>query len=171
MAWYIWQHMSKAKSKALFLLIATRPLSPYKPSIPFVDIVKQCRPRSDAAELGVWSGSWLFVDRNISSKWKSTPNTPKIENGLVQLKRVDRSTRQIWVQVCVKQTYLSTQMISACLTWILGQKLASQLILLFLPTGISTMGIPLSGTDYGLLPISKISRKLFELGAWNLVSW
>ena len=34
----------------------------------FWDISKQCRPRSDAAERGVWSGSSLFADRNIYSK-------------------------------------------------------------------------------------------------------
>ena len=34
----------------------------------FWDIGKQCRPRSDATERGVWSGSSLFANRNIYSK-------------------------------------------------------------------------------------------------------
>ena len=34
----------------------------------FWDIGKQCRPRSDAAERGIWSGSSLFANRNIYSK-------------------------------------------------------------------------------------------------------
>ena len=34
----------------------------------FWDIGKQCRPRSDAAECGVWSGSSLFANRNIYLK-------------------------------------------------------------------------------------------------------
>ena len=34
----------------------------------FWDIGKQCRPRSDTAESGVWSGSSLFANRIIYSK-------------------------------------------------------------------------------------------------------
>ena len=34
----------------------------------FWDIGKHCRPRSDATESGVWSGSSLFANRNIYSK-------------------------------------------------------------------------------------------------------
>ena len=34
----------------------------------FWDIGKQCRPRSDDAECGIWSGSSLFPNRNIYSK-------------------------------------------------------------------------------------------------------
>ena len=37
--------------------------NPYTPSIPVLGIGKQCRPRSDAAERGVWSGSSLFANR------------------------------------------------------------------------------------------------------------
>ena len=33
------------------------------------DIGKQCRPRSDAAERGVWSGSTLFTHRNFYQKY------------------------------------------------------------------------------------------------------
>ena len=45
-------------------------INPYKASVPFLDLGKQCRPRSDAAEweCGVWSGFTLFANRNIYSK-------------------------------------------------------------------------------------------------------
>ena len=42
--------------------------NPYKASVQFWDIGKQCRSRSDAAERGVWSGSSLFSYNNIYSK-------------------------------------------------------------------------------------------------------
>ena len=65
------------------------------------DIGKQCRPRSDAAESGVRSGSTLFA---ISSKFftkygdnKNKPNTPFIGNGPVQRVMVEESTRHKWV--------------------------------------------------------------------------
>ena len=35
----------------------------------FWDKGKQCRPRSDAAECSVWSGSTLFAYRNFYLKW------------------------------------------------------------------------------------------------------
>ena len=39
------------------------------------DIGKQCRPRSDAAERGVWSGSTLFALRSdISTKHDNSKN-------------------------------------------------------------------------------------------------
>ena len=31
-------------------------------------------------------------------KWKSTPDTPKIGNGLIQLIQIDGSTRQLWAK-------------------------------------------------------------------------
>ena len=43
-------------------------LNPYKHSVPFLGNGKRCRPRSDAAERGVWSGSSLFANKNINSK-------------------------------------------------------------------------------------------------------
>ena len=45
------------------------------------DIGKQCRPRSDAAERGVWSGSTLFaISLEISIKYGNSENqTPLIE--------------------------------------------------------------------------------------------
>ena len=66
------------------------------------EICKQCRPRSDAAERGVWSGSTLFAHRNFYQKYdkneKSTPDNPKRQNGLVQLIRMGKSIRQMWVK-------------------------------------------------------------------------
>ena len=42
----------------------------------FWDIGKQCRPRSDTPECGVWSGSSLLANRNIYSKQnKNEKNT------------------------------------------------------------------------------------------------
>ena len=34
----------------------------------FWDLGKQCRPRSDATECGIWSGSTLFASKNFYSK-------------------------------------------------------------------------------------------------------
>ena len=51
----------------------------------FLDIGKQCRPRSNAVECSIWSGSSLFANKNIYSKQNKNENTPKIGNGLIQL--------------------------------------------------------------------------------------
>ena len=53
-----------------------------------MDIGKQCRPRSEAAERGVWSGSTLFalnigISRKHANK-KNYQDTPSMENGKVQ---------------------------------------------------------------------------------------
>ena len=52
------------------------------------DIAKQCRPRSDAAERGFWSGSTLFASSSeIYTKHdnnKKQPDTLYIGNGPVQ---------------------------------------------------------------------------------------
>ena len=57
-------------------------------------ISKQCRPRSDAAERGVWSVSILFalitgipIKHGNNKNW---PDTPKTGNGLVQSVQVER---------------------------------------------------------------------------------
>ena len=53
------------------------------------DIGKQCRPRSDLAECGVWSGASLFaqivfrLNLNKNEKYHQTP--PWNGNGLVQM--------------------------------------------------------------------------------------
>ena len=61
------------------------------------DIGKKCRPRSDAAEHGVWSGSTLFaLSSEVSSKHdnnKNLPDTPCIGSGLVQRVKVEESIR------------------------------------------------------------------------------
>ena len=50
----------------VFYVIYFHLINPYKPTVPFLG--KQCRPRSDAAERGVWSGSPLFAYRIFYSK-------------------------------------------------------------------------------------------------------
>ena len=66
------------------------------------DIGKRCRPRSDAAERGVWSGSTLFAfSTGISinhgnNKHKS--DTPCKGNVPVQIVVVEESTRRKWVK-------------------------------------------------------------------------
>ena len=65
------------------------------------DIDKQCRPRSDAAERSVWSGSTLFaLTTGISIKHgnnQNWPDTPLIGNELVQSVEIEESTRHKWV--------------------------------------------------------------------------
>ena len=61
------------------------------------DIGKHCKPRSDAAERGVWSWSTLFAYRNFYSNnknAKSTPDIAKFGNELAQLIRMEKSTGQ-----------------------------------------------------------------------------
>ena len=64
----------------------------------FWDLGKHGRPRSDAAERGVWSGSTLFAYRNFYLKYDekeiNTPDTHITGHGLVQLIRIGKSTRQ-----------------------------------------------------------------------------
>ena len=59
------------------------------------DIGKQCRPRSDAAECGIWAGSTLFASNTgISIKHGNTrnlPDTPSTGNGPVQILEVEES--------------------------------------------------------------------------------
>ena len=65
------------------------------------DIGKQCRPRSDAAERGVWSGSTLFAHRNFyqkyDKKWKKITCHPLNEKWTRQIIRMGQSIRQMWV--------------------------------------------------------------------------
>ena len=100
-------------SHCLFLISSSLDASfnPFKPSVPKRDIGKQCRPRSDAAERGVWSGSTMFALRSeISTKHDNNnnwPDTSYIGNGLVQWLEVEESTRHKWVKLCcVSLTYI-----------------------------------------------------------------
>ena len=68
------------------------------------DLGKQCRPRSDAAERSVYTVCFQEFLFEMKLKWKSTPDTPKIRNGLVQLIRMEKSIRQIWVNHCCSWT-------------------------------------------------------------------
>ena len=60
-------------------------------------IGKRCKPRSDVAECGVWSGSTQSAfNTGISIKHgnnSNQPNTPYIENGPVQRLKVEESSR------------------------------------------------------------------------------
>ena len=86
--------------------------SPYAATIIFStffwDLGRQCRPRSDATKLGIWSGSTLFACRNFYLKYNkkeiTTPDTPITGNGLVQLIRIDKSTRQKRVKEISRNT-------------------------------------------------------------------
>ena len=68
------------------------------------DIGKQHSPRWDAAERGVPSGAIQAVclkdfhkNKKKEKKIKITPNAPKNESGLIHLKMMDKSIRQVWV--------------------------------------------------------------------------
>ena len=67
------------------------------------DISKQCRPRSDAAERGVWSGSTLFaLSTGISVNHgnnKNFPDSPFTRNGPVQRVMVEEATQNKWVNL------------------------------------------------------------------------
>ena len=66
------------------------------------DIGKQCRPRSDAAERGVWSESTLFaLTSEISTTHdnsKNWPDTLCIKNGPVQRVKIEEFTQHKWVK-------------------------------------------------------------------------
>ena len=69
--------------------------NPYEPSISFLGHRQTVQTQ---VRRGVWSGSSLFANRNVYLKYnKNEKDTPKIGNGLVQLIRMDGSSRQIWV--------------------------------------------------------------------------
>ena len=75
--------------------------NPYKPNIPFFGTyVNSADPdqmsQNAASDQGLHC---LLTGMSIRNrlKMKSTPNTHKIGNGFVQLIRMDRSTRHIWV--------------------------------------------------------------------------
>ena len=65
------------------------------------DIGKQRKPRSDAAERGVWSGPTLFASE-ISTKHdndKNQADTLYTGNGPLQRVKVEESTRHKWVKL------------------------------------------------------------------------
>ena len=68
------------------------------------DSGKQCRPRSDTTECGIWSGSTLFaVNTWISIKMiliiKINIDTLSTGNGLVQRVEVEESTWHKWIKI------------------------------------------------------------------------
>ena len=100
--WNLWNKPSASfinfKCKILFVMTLTHLcLASHKR-----DIGKQFRPRSDAAERDVWSGSTLFaLIAGISIKHGNNnwPDTPLTRNGLVQSIQVEESTRHEWVKL------------------------------------------------------------------------
>ena len=67
------------------------------------DIGKRCRPRLDATERGVWSGSTPFVSNtgiSITHGYKKHdwPDVPFIGDGVVQRHQAEESILQKWVQ-------------------------------------------------------------------------
>ena len=73
--------------------------NPFMPSVPILGhrqtIQSQIRHRRTQRLIRVYTVCIQEFLYKIHQKWKSTPNTPKIGNGLVQLIRMEKSTRQI----------------------------------------------------------------------------
>ena len=77
------------------------------------DIGKQCRPRSDATEHGVWSGFTLFalitgisIKHGNNKKNNQTLRTPSIGNGPVKRVEVETVTRHKWINTPKNFLYL-----------------------------------------------------------------
>ena len=69
-------------------------INPYKPSVPFLGSMQTVQ--TQIRVFTVCLQEFLF---KIEQKWKNTPDTSEIENGLVQLTRVDGSTGQMWLKL------------------------------------------------------------------------
>ena len=70
-------------------------------------IGKQCRPRSDAADRGVWSGSTLFASSTgifIKHGSNKTTDTHFLGNAPVQGMKVEESTRRKWVKYLIDRS-------------------------------------------------------------------
>ena len=50
-------------------------INPDKHGVPFLGHRQTCRPRSDATERGVWSGSTLFAHRNFYQNYDKNENS------------------------------------------------------------------------------------------------
>ena len=66
--WNCWCFENHFHTNSHFTVLKHFPLTHISLASHFWDIGKQCRPRSDATERGIWSGSSLFANRNIYSK-------------------------------------------------------------------------------------------------------
>ena len=75
---------------------------PYKPGVLLWNIGKQNSPRCDAEKLGSPSGAILFAEKifieKLNKNEKNTPDVPKNENGLIQMIRLRKSIRHMWVK-------------------------------------------------------------------------
>ena len=66
--WNCWCFENHFHTNSHFTVLKHFPLTHISLASHFWDIGKQCRPRSDTTERGIWSGSSLFDNRNIYSK-------------------------------------------------------------------------------------------------------
>ena len=77
-------------------------INSFLPSIPFFGyrqtVQTQIRRLRTRHLIRVFTVCWQEFLFEIEKKWKSTPDTHKFGNRLVQLIRMDKSTRQIWVE-------------------------------------------------------------------------
>ena len=83
----------------------------FAPSILLWDIGKPCRPRSDATERAIWSGSPLFAYRMIYQNLNKNVNTTKQpwkRNGLVKLITVGNSIQLKWNNEAIWKTLRCT---------------------------------------------------------------
>ena len=88
-------------------------VNPYKPSVSFFGqrqtVQTQIRRPRARRLIRVFTVCWQEFLSKIEQKWKSTPDTLKIRNGLIQLIRMEKPTRQIWVKNVTSCSSLSTQ--------------------------------------------------------------
>ena len=73
-------------------------INPYKPGVLFME-----HRQTEFTKRGVPSGDILFADNNFCQrkakyKWKITPDSPKNENGLIQMIRMEKFIRHNWVK-------------------------------------------------------------------------
>ena len=75
----------------------TKVVNPYQPSVPFFGyrqtVQTQIRRPRTRRLIRVFTVCWQEFLSKIKQKWKSTRDTPKIGNGLLQLIRMEKSTR------------------------------------------------------------------------------
>ena len=81
------------------------------------EIGKQCRPRPDAAECGVWSGSTLFAlssEISTTHDHKNKSDTPYIGNWPVQRTEAEESTPHKWVKERSAEEFMRGLFNDAC---------------------------------------------------------
>ena len=98
----VWRMRLWRMKSAVISWAGSEALVPSMPSIPVLghrQIVQiQIRRLRTRHMIRVYTASIQEFLSKIRLKWKSTPDTPKLGNGLIQLIRIKRSTLQIWVK-------------------------------------------------------------------------